>query len=131
VSNEKPLYVRLPAAEAERLEVAAFNLKASKKDLVARLISEGLGGEPRPVAVSSADPRRVTVELGGDAPVVGRHEFHPLQPPEVLTPAQVAELLQVPEGAVLELAESGELPGRRVGEEWRFSRAAVLAWLGG
>ena len=30
---------------------------------------------------------------------------------------------------VVELAEQGELPGRKVGEEWRFSREAILAWL--
>jgi excisionase family DNA binding protein len=37
---------------------------------------------------------------------------------------------QVEETAVAELAEAGELPGRRLGGEWRFSREAVLAWLG-
>ena len=30
-----------------------------------------------------------------------------------------------------ELAEAGELPGRRIGGEWRFLRQALLAWLGG
>jgi excisionase family DNA binding protein len=36
----------------------------------------------------------------------------------------------VDEETVVELAERQELPGRKVGEEWRFSRMAVLAWLG-
>jgi excisionase family DNA binding protein len=27
------------------------------------------------------------------------------------------------------LAEAGELPGRRVGGDWRFAREAVLRWL--
>ena len=35
------------------------------------------------------------------------------------------------ESAVVKLASEGELPGRRIGGEWRFSRSAVLAWLGG
>jgi excisionase family DNA binding protein len=35
----------------------------------------------------------------------------------------------VEEAAILELAERGELPGRRIGEAWRFSRAALLQWL--
>jgi excisionase family DNA binding protein len=48
----------------------------------------------------------------------------------VLTPAQLADLLQVEEEAVVELAERGDLPGRKLGDEWRFSRTAVLAWLG-
>ena len=41
----------------------------------------------------------------------------------------LAGLLQVEEEAVIELAEKRELPGRKIGEEWRFSREAVLAWL--
>jgi hypothetical protein len=30
---------------------------------------------------------------------------------------------------VAELAEQGELPGRKPAGEWRFARDAVLAWL--
>jgi hypothetical protein len=29
------------------------------------------------------------------------------------------------------LADAGNLPGRKIGDEWRFLRRAVLAWLGG
>ncbi|MBA2522310.1 MAG: hypothetical protein H0V25_03155 [Solirubrobacterales bacterium] len=32
---------------------------------------------------------------------------------------------------LLELAESGTLPGRRIGDHWRFSRPALIAWLAG
>jgi excisionase family DNA binding protein len=60
---------------------------------------------------------------------VGHAEFRPFAPPEVLTVAQLAEWLQVDESAIAELAESGELPGRELGGEWRFAREAVLAWL--
>jgi hypothetical protein len=28
------------------------------------------------------------------------------------------------------LADAGELPGRKIGDEWRFLRSALLAWLG-
>jgi excisionase family DNA binding protein len=49
----------------------------------------------------------------------------------VLTPTQAAELLQVPEDELLALAEAGKLPGRRIGEHWRFSRPALIAWLDG
>jgi excisionase family DNA binding protein len=49
----------------------------------------------------------------------------------VLDAAQAAALLAVDEAAILELAERGELPGRRIGDVWRFSRRAVLEWLGG
>ena len=61
--------------------------------------------------------------------VVGHHAFRPADRPDVLTPAQAAELLQVDEDAVLDLAEAGRLPGRRIGAEWRFARAALVAWL--
>jgi excisionase family DNA binding protein len=29
----------------------------------------------------------------------------------------------------VELAERGELPARRIGDSWRFSRRALLDWL--
>ncbi len=44
---------------------------------------------------------------------------------------QAGQLLQLDEKIVLELAESGQLPGRKLGNQWRFSRAAVIAWLSG
>ncbi len=50
---------------------------------------------------------------------------------EVLTAEQLAELLQVDAKTVRSLAARGELPGRKLGREWRFSRRAVLDWLGG
>jgi excisionase family DNA binding protein len=73
----------------------------------------------------------VTVETTGDGLTVGHAEFRPLAPPDVLTVQQLAEWLQVEEQAIQELAEKGELPGRRLGGEWRFAREAVLAWLAG
>ncbi len=51
----------------------------------------------------------------------------PLKP--VLTLEEVAECLRVPVAAGLELARKGRLPGRKIGEAWRFSRAAIEAWL--
>ena len=61
---------------------------------------------------------------------VGSHSFRPFEPAEVLSPAEVADLLQVDAKLVRTLAESGDLPGRKIGDEWRFSRTAVLEWLG-
>jgi excisionase family DNA binding protein len=49
----------------------------------------------------------------------------------VLTAEQAAELLQVTEAEVLALAEAGTLPGRRIGDKWRFSRPALIEWLAG
>jgi excisionase family DNA binding protein len=53
------------------------------------------------------------------------------QPQGTMTLADVAELLQADEETVAALADKGELPGRRIGEEWRFARSAVLDWLAG
>jgi excisionase family DNA binding protein len=62
---------------------------------------------------------------------VGHHAFTPNPLPDVLTPEQAAELLQVSEEDVVALAEEGTLPGRRIGAQWRFSRPALIAWLAG
>jgi excisionase family DNA binding protein len=66
-----------------------------------------------------------------DTLTAGHHELRPSPPDDVLTPAQAAGLLQLDEAAVLALADAGDLPGRRIGGEWRFAREALLAWLGG
>ena len=121
MTAEKPLFVRLPAAEAAKLDRASHDLRVAKKDLVTALVARAEFDELR----------RVVVETGGDELTVGRADFRPHPAPEVLTLAQAAELLQLGPEAVAELAGAGELPGRRIGEEWRFSRAAVLAWLAG
>ncbi len=52
-------------------------------------------------------------------------------PPEVLTADEAALLLRLDEAALLNLAQTGQVPGRRVGNQWRFSRAALLGWLTG
>jgi excisionase family DNA binding protein len=123
MTDERPLFVRLPAPEAEKLDRAAHSLRLPKKDLVTALIARHLD--------SVEDQRRVVVELGSDALTVGHASVRPAEPPEVLSLAQLAELVQVPEEDLAAMAEAGELPGRRLGGEWRFSRAAVLAWLAG
>jgi len=118
--------VRLPPAEADKLDRASFELKRSKQDLVTALVSDHLDA----VQAASAAPRRVTVELPEEGVTVGRHAFHPAEAREVLSAAEAADLLRTTVDAVTDLAATGELPGRQVLGEWRFSRAAVLAWLG-
>jgi excisionase family DNA binding protein len=48
---------------------------------------------------------------------------------EVLTLAEAAAYLRFPETDVLRLIEEQGLPARRLEEEWRFSKAAILTWL--
>jgi excisionase family DNA binding protein len=102
-----PLFVRLPTASAERLSRAAFELKTPKRELVADLVDRYLGAED--LAVGRVAPQ--------------------LREPDVLTVEQLAELLQVDGKTLRSLAAKGELPGRKVGRHWRFSRQAVLDWL--
>jgi excisionase family DNA binding protein len=77
-----------------------------------------------------ADEPPATIGALKGAPV-GRAFFAPAQELEVLTLEQLAELLSLDVEAARGLAEAGELPGRKLGEEWRFSRRAILAWLSG
>ena len=47
----------------------------------------------------------------------------------LLTPAQVAQLLGVAESDVLASLEAGDLKGKKIGTQWRITRAAVDAFL--
>jgi excisionase family DNA binding protein len=132
------LFVRLPAAQARKLDRAAHAVGAPKKDLVAGLVAryvdpdtnDGLDALRRlHDDAPGALPRRIVIEPDEPALVVGHHSFRPAEVPEVLTPAQAAVLLQVEEEDVLALAEEGRLPGRRIGDGWRFARAALVTWL--
>jgi excisionase family DNA binding protein len=49
--------------------------------------------------------------------------------PELMTPAQVAQALGVGESDVMTSLEAGDLKGKRVGTQWRVTRAAVDAFL--
>lgn len=130
---ETPLYVRLPAAAGDKLDRASEALGIPKKELVAGLVDRYVDPDSRrglSALGTLSQPRRISVDLPEAAPSVGSYSFQPYEElPEVLTPEQAARLLQVEEKLVLELAEAGRLPGRKLGAVWRFSRAALVAWL--
>ena len=107
-----PLFVRLPRREADLLDRVAFEGRISKRELVTSLVQRYL------------DDDKPAPEL-----VLGRAHFRPAEVPDVLTLEQAAALLQVEAAEVAALAEAGELPGRRIGGDWRFPRAALLEWL--
>jgi excisionase family DNA binding protein len=48
---------------------------------------------------------------------------------EVLTISEMAALLKIAERTVYSLAQRGEIPGFKVGGQWRFSRAAIDNWI--
>ena len=97
---------------------SATGLHHKKKMLITYMNREDDGPE------SDAEPGR-----GPFRPGVGNATFEKFVAPEVLTLEDAAELLQVAPDDVQALAAAGELPGRKIGEAWRFSRAAVLRWL--
>ena len=49
--------------------------------------------------------------------------------PDLLDPAQVAQLLHVTENDVLASLEAGDLKGKKIGSQWRVTRAAVDSFL--
>ncbi|HEV3033940.1 MAG TPA: helix-turn-helix domain-containing protein [Solirubrobacteraceae bacterium] len=101
-----PLFVRLPREQAVALDRLADSTGARKQHLVSELLAGQL-------AVGRAE----IIESAGAE--------------EVLTLQETAELLRLPVETVRASALAGELPGRVFGDEWRFARAAVLAWLAG
>ncbi len=122
------LFVRLPQAQARALDRLAFESRRPKQAVVSELLARGIAA-PDAAGIDVPDARRVTIEtINEPDTVIGRHAFRPYEP-DVLTLEEVAELLAVEPAAVELLAREGELPGRRIGEAWRFARAAVLAWL--
>jgi excisionase family DNA binding protein len=132
-SQEKTaLYVRIPRSKAEKLDRAAFALGVSKQDLVAGLVGKYVRPESDRGLRALGDiatPKRTTTVETEEGLVVGRASFRPNEPREVMSLAELAQWLEVDEDTVRSLAEAGELPGRRLGDEWRFARAAVLDWL--
>ncbi len=103
------LFVRIPTFRARQLDTRAHALGLTKQDLVNDLLESAL--VPSDVSPDESRPNDAS------------HE--------VLTLDELADLLKLDESSVLSRVHSGELPGRRFGTEWRFSRRAVFDWLDG
>ena len=50
---------------------------------------------------------------------------------DVLTPDEAARFLRIQKAKLLELAQRGGVPARKIDEDWRFLRAALEDWLRG
>jgi excisionase family DNA binding protein len=48
---------------------------------------------------------------------------------EVLTAEEAAEFLHFNPVTIRQKARLGEIPGRKIGKEWRFSRRVLLEWV--
>jgi len=53
-----------------------------------------------------------------------------LKPKDVLTIEEAAELLGVSVKTFNKVLHSETLPGRKIGREWKFSRQALIDWIG-
>jgi excisionase family DNA binding protein len=114
MSTERtPLFVRLPRGQAEALDRLADATGRHKQHLISELLADRLATDPHPLSVG-----RVDLAHSPD-----------VRTDEVLTLEEAAALLKVLPDAVSARAEEGDLPGRRLGKAWRFSRLALLAWL--
>ena len=108
---ETPLYVKIPTSAGDKLDRAAAALGIHKKDLVADLV------------------KKYVPETQEGGLMVGSYSFQPYDPPEIMNAEQAGQFLQIDTKNVIELAEGGKLPGRKLGPDWRFSREALVAWL--
>jgi hypothetical protein len=110
--DRTPLFVRLPRHQAIALDRLADATGRPKQHLVSELLGDRLTRD------GSLSVGRVEV-TSTPAPATD----------EVLTLEDAAALLKLPADAVRSRAETGDLPGRRFRDDWRFARIAVLAWL--
>ena len=51
--------------------------------------------------------------------------------PEILNAEAAAKAIGVTKLLLLRMARDGELPGRKVGKEWRFHRTTLRRWVAG
>lgn len=47
----------------------------------------------------------------------------------ILTLQELAAYLKIPESSLYKIVREGKIPAQKVGKHWRFSRAAIDAWL--
>ncbi|HTS20750.1 MAG TPA: SPFH and helix-turn-helix domain-containing protein [Casimicrobiaceae bacterium] len=95
----------------------------------------GVGGLGAQVAAGMAMAQQMMNQPGG---ILGAQATpgiqapgaaQPTAAPELLTPAQVAQILGVGEADVMASLESGDIKGKKIGTQWRVTRAAVDQFL--
>ncbi len=93
----------------------------------------GAGGIGAEMAVGLAMAQQMMSQPGGimNQTTPAAAPAAPPSPPslELLNPAQVAQLLGVAEADVIATLEAGELKGKRIGAQWRVTRAAVDSFM--
>jgi excisionase family DNA binding protein len=93
----------------------------------------GPGGMAAEMAVGMAMAQQMMNQSGGimgsQTPAVASPAVTAGQEPQLLTPAQVAQLLGVAESDVMSSLQKGDLKGKQIGTQWRVTRAAVDQFL--
>jgi excisionase family DNA binding protein len=94
----------------------------------------GVGGLATEMAVGMAVAQQMTAQPGGAAgpatPAAAPASANATAaPPELLSPSDAAQLLKVTESDVIASLESGDLKGRRIGTQWRITRAQLDQFL--
>jgi excisionase family DNA binding protein len=99
----------------------------------------GIGGAGAELAMGMAMAQQMMNQPGGimaqgnagiQAPAAPAAAAAPAAP-DLMTPAQVAQMLGVAESDVIASLDGGDLKGRRIGTQWRVTRAAVDTFLKG
>jgi excisionase family DNA binding protein len=96
----------------------------------------GVGGMAAQMAVGMAMAQQMMNQTGGALGAQATPGIQvppgatpPAAAPDLLTPAQVAQLLGVAESDVMASLEKGDLKGKQIGTQWRVTKAAVDQFL--
>jgi excisionase family DNA binding protein len=93
----------------------------------------GAGGIGAEMAVGLAMAQQMMSQQGGimaqATPAAGTGPAAAAGIPETLGPAEAAKALGVSEADVVASLESGDLKGRRIGSQWRITKAALAQFL--
>ncbi len=94
----------------------------------------GPGGMAAEMAVGMAMAQQMMNQTGGilgaqSTPGIAGATRASASPPELMTPAQVAQILGVGEADVIASLDSGDLKGKKIGSQWRVTRTAVDQFL--
>ena len=93
----------------------------------------GAGGVATEMAVGLAMAQQIVQQQGGASVLAPKTGAAPAAAagalPELLSPADAAKALGVPESDVVTILESGELAGKKIGTSWRIKRSALDEYL--
>ena len=89
------------------------------------------GGMATELAVGLSIAQQVLRQSGGLGSISGAGADSGEALPELLSPADAAKAIGVPESDVMKIIESGELPSKKIGDSYRITRAALRQYIGG